>query len=88
MRRTLRILLVVALATTVFAQKSNINDFKRKLFKFSNMKPGIYELDIGFDDSKESWVAAFGDVDQTSYTDVILADKTSKVLSLFKWGDK
>jgi hypothetical protein len=45
-------------------------------------------LDIGFDESKEQWVAAFGDIDQTSYTDVLLADKTAKTLTLMKWGDK
>jgi hypothetical protein len=69
-------------------EKSTIDDFKRKIFKFSNKKPGIYELDVGFDDSKENWVAAFGDIDQTSYTDVIMTSKDAKTLELYKWGDK
>lgn len=81
-------MVMILLVTSAWCEKSTIDDFKRRVFKFISKKPGIYELDIGFDESKQQWVAAFGDIDQTSYTDVLLTDKSGKNLSLLKWGDK
>lgn len=83
-----KLALLLLIATGIVAQTFNIDQFKRKVFKFSNITPGIYELNIGFDDSNELFVAAFGDLDQSTYTDMVVADKAAKVLSVYLWGDK
>jgi hypothetical protein len=74
--------------TGMLAQTYSLTEFRRKVFKFSNITPGIYEIDVGFKDTNEQFVAAFGDLDQSTYTDIIVSDKASKVLSLYTWGNK
>lgn len=87
-RRTILALIIATLIAGSLADQSSIDDFKRRIFKFINKEPGIYELDVGFNENTQHWVAAFGDIDQTSYTDVILTDKEAKVLSLYTWSSK
>ena len=34
------------------SQSDSIEEFKRRVFKFSNKPPGIYDLNVGFDDNQ------------------------------------
>lgn len=86
-------ILIIALALVLLpvarAQQipQTIDEFRRKVFRFTNKPPGLYELNVGIVDTN-SWVAAFGDFSQTGYTGIILADRPGKVLTLLKWADK
>jgi hypothetical protein len=48
-----KLTLVFMVMTGMLAQTYNISEFRRKVFKFSNITPGIYELSTGFEDTNE-----------------------------------
>lgn len=81
--------LVMVLLPLAQAQQipQSIDEFRRKVFRFTNKAPGLYELNVGITDTN-SWVAAFGDFSQTGYTGIVLADRAGRILTLLKWTDK
>jgi len=87
--KILTTLLALLLVSAAHAQQipQSIDEFRRKVFRFTNKAPGLYELNVGITDTN-SWVAAFGDFSQTGYTGIVLADKAGRILTLLKWADK
>lgn len=48
----LALTLLITHSTAQEAQSGSIDEFKRRVFKFSNKPPGVYDLNVGFDDSQ------------------------------------
>jgi hypothetical protein len=85
----LKLTFAILLASSTLAQDDpeTIADFRRKVFRFTNKTPGLYQIDVGISDTP-SWLAAFGDIAQTGYTGIVLADNSNQNLSLLTWEKK